>query len=130
MAALNAPIEADSDVRENVSPKSLDEGRAFDGRCGRSDERQMHGARWKACERCLKPADAVLDLPDTHPHACIDIAFGPHDDLDGCPIIRRIGQADSGVERAPGGPTDVAWGCKLRGQRGGHYAGADGTILK
>src|SRR5258708_8561479 len=130
MAELNAPSEADWDVRENVSPKPLDKGGALDGRSGCSDNRPMHGARWKTCERCLKPADAVLDLPDPHPHARIDITFGPHDDLDGCPIVRRIGQADSGVERASRGSTDIAGGCKLHGKRGGHHARADGAILK
>src|SRR5260370_41294878 len=128
MAALNAPIEADSDVRENVSPKPLDKGRAFDGRSGRSDHRQMHGARWKACERCLEPADAVLDLPDPHPHARIDVAFGPHDDLDGCQIVRRIRQANSGVARAPPGPPDIAGGRKLPWKRGAAPARAGGAV--
>src|SRR5260370_40557390 len=130
MAALDAPIGANADVRKNVAPKSLDDGRAFDNRSGRNDSRQMHRAPWKGCERCLKPVGAVLDLPDPYPHARIDIAFGPHDDLDGCPIVRWIGQADSGVERAPRGPTYVAGGCKLRGEGGGDHARADGTIPK
>src|SRR5579863_1753997 len=98
MAALDAPTWAEAYVRENVAPKPLNKGRAFDGRSGRGDDRQMYGTGRKGCERRLEPADAVLNLPDPHPHARIHIAFGPHDNLDGGPIVRRVRKADSGIE--------------------------------
>ena len=58
MAALDAPSGADAHVRENVSPKPLDERRAFDARTGAGADRHMHGAARKRRERRLEPTDA------------------------------------------------------------------------
>src|SRR5882672_11048745 len=121
-------IHPDAHAHENIAAKGLDQGRALTGRRRRPGGPDL--SRRQPTQELGKHPEALTDLVHAHQQARVDVARGPHLEVEIEPIVGRIGEGLARIEGAARGAADEAAGRVLPNELRGDEAGGNGAVLQ
>src|SRR5216684_823761 len=114
MNAGKPAVYPDAHAHENIAAEGLDQGGALTGRRRRPGGSDL--SRRQPSQELGKDPEALADLIHAHQQTCIDVACGPHLEVEIQPVVGRIGEGLARIEGAARGAADEAAGRVLPGE--------------
>src|ERR1041385_8378340 len=129
MAAGDRPIRAEAQPDEHIAAETLDERQAFVHFALVRNFDHKRPIR-KAFQYLFDQAEALLDFPNAHPDARVDIALVENRHLELQRVVGRIARRAARIDGAARGAADIAAGAELPRKLALEDAGGYGAVLQ